>query len=303
VPSVVSRPRGATCRISASRRPRSFCRCAIGIDRAFGFLAPFHLRSTVHPHQRRGGFVPASAVPSACLAAPRDDEREMRPTDVCFPTHSLRAPAPRAFLGSSIETLGSRRFTTPRIASAGSFVSFDAGRFLPRAGRRSRASDTPVAKSLPLGAFPRSPGFMASAETASPAVLVKGRRRLRSGMPSLAGVTCSSNGSDLVSNIRDAERVLCRSRDFATAIRRSARFRSQPCPRNRLWRFRTSGCSLGPVREVSSFGLGGNESALLWARRRPTTSATLTTREHTLRAIDPRPSRERPRPLRVVWFP
>lgn len=144
---------------------------------------------------------------------------------------------------------------------------------------------------------------MTSAETASPAVLVKGRRRLRSGMPSLAGVTCSSNGSDLVSNIRDAERVLCRSRDFATAIRRSARFRSQPCPRNRFWRCRTSGCSLGPVREVSSFGLGGNESALLWARRRPTTSATLTTREHTLRAIDPRPSRERPRPLRVGWFP
>jgi len=204
---------------------------------ALGFLAPFHLRSTVHPHQRRGGFVLASAVPSACLAAPRDDEREMRPTDVCFPTHSLRAPAPRAFLGSSSEALGSRRFTTPRIASAGSFVSFDAGRSLPRAGRTSRASDPPVAKAFPPSAFARSLGFLASAETASPTVLVKGRRRLRSGVPSLAGVTCSSSGSDLVSNIRDAERVLCRSRGFATAIRRSVRLRSPPSSRDRFWRF------------------------------------------------------------------
>jgi len=51
-----------------------------------------------------------------------------------------------------------------------------------------------------------------------------------------------------------------------------------------------------PRHRKSSFGLGRDRLTILWATRRLSTSATLTTREHTRRAFDHRP-RKRPRSL------
>jgi len=68
----------------------------------------------------------------------------MRPTDVCFPSHSLRAPAPRALPWTVERSRRGRRFTTPRLASAGE-RTIGRGRSLPRIGPVHRASDAPVA--------------------------------------------------------------------------------------------------------------------------------------------------------------
>lgn len=85
-----------------------------------GFGAPSHPRSAV---TRASGVTVSLGLARtfvARLAAPQDVRRVMRLIDVCFPSHSLRAPAHRAipslFLLAEVDSEG-RRFTSPYAAS------------------------------------------------------------------------------------------------------------------------------------------------------------------------------------------
>jgi len=190
------RPRGAMCRLSPSHRPRSFRRASSELI-SRDFSAPFHLRFTVTRTSGVAASLGLSASSSVCLAARRRDGREMRPTDVCFPTHSLRALAPRAFPARVV----SRRRERHREASSGNLAFHDAtsrfgglgdcrtaGRSLPHDGPPGRTSGIPVAPLAPPGgAFARGRASSESAETASSTILVKGWQRPQSGVPSIGG--------------------------------------------------------------------------------------------------------------------
>lgn len=142
VPSVVSGPGGAMRRIFAVAPPTEYP--SRFIRKEFT-----RLRRTVspslhrHPCQRRNSLVQASAHAPVCLAAPRDLRRVMRPTDVCFPSHSLRAPTHRAFPdrlyvpGGTAFHVAATRFGGP--------VSSEKGVVVPAPGLTRRTSDTPVA--------------------------------------------------------------------------------------------------------------------------------------------------------------
>jgi hypothetical protein len=185
------------CRLSPSHRPRSFRHASSELI-SRDLSAPFHLRSSVTRTSGVAASLGLSADSSVCLAARRGEGREMRPTDVCFPTHSLRAPAPRAFPARVV----SRRRERLQEARPGKMAFHDAmyrfgglddlrwrGVLFPVTAHRTSASGTPVAPLAPPGcAFTRvTRASWEGAETASAVVLVKGERHLRSGVPSIGG--------------------------------------------------------------------------------------------------------------------
>lgn len=104
-----------------------------------------------HPRQRHDDFLLASAHSPVRLAACRVVRRSMRPIDVCFPTHSLRAPAPRGFLvrprwlAPPLRIAGNAAFHDATNRFGGSGVLLAMGRSLPRGASLDRTSDTPVA--------------------------------------------------------------------------------------------------------------------------------------------------------------
>lgn len=217
----------------------------------------------------------------------------MRPTDVCFPTHSLRAPAPRALPRAVERSRRGRRFTTPRLASAGE-RTIGAGRSLPRIGPLHRASDAPVAPLVRPAASSRSADLLSRRQDRVGHAPRERRMASTTRSTFRRWVTSSSRLSRNRFRPRETEPAFCRSRDFAITTRRSTLLRCTRSPRGDLAATLSLRLFARPRLRESSFGLGRVRLTLLWARRRQSTSATLTTREHTGRAFDHRP-RRRPR--------
>jgi hypothetical protein len=141
------------CRLSPTHRPRSFRHASSELI-SRDLSAPFHLRSSVTRTSGVAASLGLSADSSVCLAARQREGREMRPTDVCFPTHSLRAPALRAFPARVV----SRGRERHRKASPGKAAFHDAayrfggaddvgswGVLFPMMPHPANASGTPVA--------------------------------------------------------------------------------------------------------------------------------------------------------------
>jgi len=169
------------------------------------------------------------------------------------------------------------------------------GRSLPRTAPVHRASDAPVA---PLA---RPACLLAERRPSS-------RRRDRFGhTPRERGVAPTTrstfrrwvtSSSCLSRIVSDLERLSSPFAGLATLPSRpgARRVFARATHRTTLSGAFGSWTFARPRHRKSSFGLGRGRLTSLWATRRLSTSATLTTREHTRRAFDHRP-RKRPRSL------
>jgi hypothetical protein len=153
VPSVVYETSWCRVQTFANTPPAKLPSRVIGLI-SRDLSAPFHLRSSVTRTSGVAASLGLSADSSVCLAARQREGREMRPTDVCFPTHSLRAPALRAFPARVV----SRGRERHRKASPGKAAFHDAayrfggaddvgswGVLFPTMPHPANASGTPVA--------------------------------------------------------------------------------------------------------------------------------------------------------------
>jgi len=206
-----------------------------------------------HPHQRCGGFPRASAHSRFALRLALGVRRAMRPTDVCFPTHSLRAPAPRAIPmpSSGFGELGvSRRLDSLRRA----LDQRARGVLFPVTGRLA-ALLAPLShlSSARLRSSRRADRHR-DAKTASATSLVKGVWRLRPGAPSVARWRAPHATRAIVSDPRETELVCRRSRDFAITIRLSAFLRPHLLAAGGLSTTYGSRVRARPRRRESMFG-------------------------------------------------
>jgi len=189
-----------------------------------------------HPHQRRGGFPRAERrlVGLPCGSPKRGARdasyRRLLPNTFTTSTRASCVPGSCCLSGSRATPKGesgeggvSRRRVSLRRGGWRRIL----GRSLPHDASSSQRlwHSCRAPRSRPAALFMRvGRASPESAETASAVILVKGGRRLRSGVPSIGGWRAPRCPSDLVSNIRRTELAFCRSRGFATTTRFSTLF-------------------------------------------------------------------------------
>jgi hypothetical protein len=206
----------------------------------------------------------------------------MCPTDVCFPSHSLRAPAPRALpepSRGSGEVGVSRRQTR-----FGGRKSHRRGAFSSPRRACHRASGAPVAPLVRPASLSESADLPRSAKVGSATSLVKGAWRLRPGAPSVDQWRAPHAARAIVSDPRETELTRCRSRDLAITTRRSALLHSHELTAVASRRASAHAWSLGSV-DASRASVRKDSTRAFLSQAPPSTSATLTTREHTLASV------------------
>jgi len=183
----------------------------------------------------------------------------MRPTDVCFPSHSLRAPAPRALPWPSNghgESGVSRRLDSLRRAKGPSVrgVLFPvSGLFTAPLMLLSRLSSARLFSSRSADLLSRRQdrfGHAPRERRMAPTTRSTFHRQ----------VTSSSRLSRNRFRPRETELAFCRPRDFAITTRRSTLLRCTRSPRGHLAVTLSSRPFARPRLRESSFGLGRIDS-------------------------------------------